>query len=129
MGIELVHAQVVAGRVDFTALVTGNHSRGNAGCAQHEGHGSGKVDAEAIACLEQETVNDIRTHRVRLEGVAEGLAIEMPEQCLNHGLGVLVSTAQLHGPGAAAWIALGGQLQGPLKTGGRCTRFAQRFGP
>src|SRR5690606_17889432 len=114
--------QVVAGRVDFTALVTGNHSRGYAGCTQHEGHGPGKVDAEAIACLEQETVDDIRTHRGRLESVAEGLAIEMPEQCLNHGLGVLVSTAQLHGPGAAACVEPGVHLQSLLKPGWSCTR-------
>ncbi|MNP03235.1 hypothetical protein D3C76_951150 [compost metagenome] len=111
VGVELVHQQIVARRIQFAALVAGHHPRRDAGRAQDEGHGPGVVLAEAAAGVEEEAVDALRPGGRRAQGVGEGLLAEMPQQRLHQRLRPGMLAAQFRGPGAGARVAAGRQLQ------------------
>ncbi|CRQ49083.1 hypothetical protein PAERUG_E15_London_28_01_14_03664 [Pseudomonas aeruginosa] len=111
VGVELMHQQVVARRIQLAALVTGHHSRRNARGAQDESHRPGVMRAEAAARVEQEIVHPVGAGRWRFQGVGEGLVVEALQQGRDQCLRLRMGLAQLLGQGARARIAVHRQLQ------------------
>jgi hypothetical protein len=82
--IRLANDQVIAVRIDRSALISGDHPRRDAGCAQHRDESARVVLAKAATRVEKERVHRIVAEQRRRKGIEEGLLVERRE----HGFDV-----------------------------------------
>ncbi len=76
MGVVLADFQVAVHRIDFTALVAGDHARRNPGGTQGKHKGGGEVLAEATLRVEEEFVDHVGAQQRRVERIDQQLLVE-----------------------------------------------------
>ena len=108
MGIALAHDQVVADRVEFTALISGHHPGGDPGGAHQEGKTGGVMLAKPLAGREQETIREILTDQRRGQGINERLVAEHRQGLLHDGGRIVKPLPPVLRQRARAGIAAGG---------------------
>ena len=76
VGVRLTHGEVTVDRIDFSALIAGNHARRNTCRAHEEDVGRGKVFAESAPCGEEEFVDGVLAKQGGLKRIKEGFLPE-----------------------------------------------------
>ena len=129
MGVSLADQDVVAHRIDLSALITGDHAGGYARRAHQHGKRRGVVFAESAPGVEQEFIDGVFAEQRRRQGVDKVFIAEIIE----HGgdqLPVVIEFApQFPGTLQRARVVAVGQLQRPLEHGFTVVRAIGRLKP
>ena len=118
MRVALAHDPVVAERIQFAALIAGNHTRRHPGRAHQNDEGAGIVFAETPPAEEQEIIDAVFAQERWLERVEERLLAKVEQGALDDGAVIPGFGGPLPGQCEAARIAL---RQGQRAGAGRFT--------